>query len=93
GSSTDFSRSSILPFRAFEDLGPEDKLRYPLLQHATVLEVTVRAGDMLYLPACWWHCVEGSDDRNVILNWWFGQHAEKKQAAFRATARVSNGYA
>lgn len=93
GSSTDFSRSSILPFRAFEDLGPEDKERYPLLQHATVLEVTVQAGDMLYLPACWWHCVEGSDDRNVILNWWFGQHTEKKQAAFRATPKVSNGYA
>ncbi|CAE7212969.1 Jmjd7 [Symbiodinium pilosum] len=93
GASTDFSRSSILPFRTYEELGPEDKLRYPLLRHATVLEVTVRAGDMLYLPACWWHCVEGSDDRNIILNWWFGQHVEKKQASFNAAAKVSDGYA
>jgi len=93
GASMDFSRSAILPFRDFQDLSPEDQQRYPLLQHATALEVTVGAGDMLYLPSCWWHCVEGSDDRNIILNWWFGQHADKKQAAFQATKKLSGGYA
>ena len=32
-------------------------------------QVNLVAGDLLYLPACWWHCVEGSRERNMILNW------------------------
>ncbi|CAJ1327196.1 unnamed protein product [Effrenium voratum] len=83
GSSTDFSRSSILPFRRFGDLSPGDQARYPLLGAAAPLEIQVGPGDLLYLPACWWHCVEGSDDRNIILNWWFALHPDKKRRAFQ----------
>ena len=35
-------------------------------------------GDFLYLPALWWHCVEGSRERNMILNWWFAIHPAKR---------------
>ena len=31
----------------------------------------------------WLSEVEGSEDRNIILNWWFAMHPEKIQQAFR----------
>ena len=42
---------------------------------AKVLEVQLRAGDLLYLPAGWWHCVQGSEARlaapseDLMLPW------------------------
>ena len=41
-------------------------------------QVRLVAGDVLYLPACWWHCVEGSAERNMILNWWMDLHPKKR---------------
>lgn len=32
---------------------------YPLFERATVLDVTVDAGDLLYIPIGWWHHVSG----------------------------------
>ena len=40
-------------------------------------QVDLAAGDLLYLPACWWHCVQGCRDRNLILNWWHELHPSK----------------
>lgn len=37
--------------------------------------------------------VEGSEDRNIILNWWFAMHPEKKQQAFQgAKGEKGKGY-
>lgn len=36
--------------------------------------------------------VEGSEERNIILNWWFAMHPEKKQQAFAEQVRAG-GYA
>ncbi|MEM7009649.1 MAG: cupin-like domain-containing protein [Thermodesulfobacteriota bacterium] len=34
-------------------------------------EVTLNAGDMLYLPICWWHNVHTEGDTNININvWW-----------------------
>lgn len=86
GMGLDFSRSALLPFQRFQDMSRENQARYPLLPKASPCEIMVHPGDLLYLPSCWWHCVEGSADRNIILNWWFGLHPEKKQLAFAAQA-------
>ena len=40
--------------------------------------MVLQAGDVLYLPALWWHCVEGSRDRNMILSYWFDIHPHKR---------------
>ena len=49
--------------------------RYPLLREATMLECTVRAGQMLYLPAGWFHEVTsfstGGDEPHMAFNYWF----------------------
>eukprot|EP00811_Abedinium_folium_P001291 NODE_11180_length_1302_cov_12.258723.p3 GENE.NODE_11180_length_1302_cov_12.258723~~NODE_11180_length_1302_cov_12.258723.p3 ORF type:complete len:202 (-),score=41.88 NODE_11180_length_1302_cov_12.258723:221-826(-) len=77
----DYTRSSVLPFVGFEQLSPEMQSRYALVSRARPLEILVEAGDLFYLPTCWWHCVEGSDGINMILNWWFSLHADKVAAA------------
>jgi len=75
------SRSAAPPFKLYHDLSPDLQASYPALVHARPLEVILRAGDLLYLPSCWWHCVEGSHERNMILNWWFQPHPSKAQQA------------
>lgn len=77
----DFSRSAVVPFTHHADLSNELQLKYGLQAKARPLEVTIRAGEMLYLPSCWWHCVEGSEGRNMTLIWWFHMHADKKALA------------
>ena len=73
----DASRSAAPPFKRHAELPPATRDAYPRLAGARPLEVRLGAGDLLYLPACWWHCVEGSRERNMILNWWFRLHPDK----------------
>ncbi len=50
---------------------------------ATMFEITVHAGDALYLPTCWWHAVTGGKGPNIsfihwcvpspISAWWRGR--------------------
>ena len=40
------------------------------LPQATVFEVTLDAGDALYLPSCWWHQVTGGKGPNISFIHW-----------------------
>ena len=64
---------TIATHRAGLDFG-----RFPALRGAAPRAVTVRAGDVLYLPCGWWHAVRGSADFNLSVNHWFALHDEKK---------------
>jgi len=78
----DFTRSAVVPFiRNLGELTEELQETYAHSALAHPVEVMLSAGDMLYLPSCWWHCFEGSQDRNMILNWWFDLHPEKRALA------------
>jgi jumonji domain-containing protein 7 len=35
------------------------------------LDITVEAGETLYLPAGWWHHVRQSGEIVIALNWWY----------------------
>ena len=50
---------------------------FPALADARPAEVTVRRGDVLYLPCCWWHAVRGSAGRNLSVNYWYQLHEKK----------------
>lgn len=41
------------------DLDVPDKAKYPLFEQLHVIDVTINAGDLFFLPVGWWHHVEG----------------------------------
>jgi hypothetical protein len=72
------TRADAPPFRTLDELPDELRATFAHIARARgPLEVRLHAGDVLYLPACWWHCVEGSKERNMILTYWFGLHPRK----------------
>jgi hypothetical protein len=58
--------------RVFRE-GPTPNLNeFPRFDPQKGIHVELRAGDVLYLPAYWWHQVESLGEENVNLNfWWF----------------------
>ncbi|MEM9388751.1 MAG: cupin-like domain-containing protein [Pseudomonadota bacterium] len=55
------------------DFHSPDWQRYPRFrdacQHALVADLA--PGDVLFIPAMWWHHVESLDDFNVLVNYWW----------------------
>ena len=58
------------------DLQNPDLDKYPkfavALEHALTAELS--PGDVIYIPSMWWHAVEGLDDFNVMLNFWWREN-------------------
>jgi hypothetical protein len=55
------------------DIRQPDLERFPrYAEAAKVAEVAVlEPGDAIYIPALWWHNVEGLEDFNVLVNYWW----------------------
>jgi hypothetical protein len=55
------------------DFSNPDLVRHPrfaeAMAHGQVVEMA--PGDALYIPALWWHHVEGLEDFNVLVNYWW----------------------
>lgn len=66
-----------IPWIPIDPSGPVDLRQYPRFKHAQVLDVTLQRGDVLYLPALWFHRVSqtASEDPQaplaVAINWWY----------------------
>lgn len=67
-----------------------DYARFPLLKKATPKVCTLKEGEVLYLPAFWWHEVEsapgkapatptraGDGDRSLGINYWYSPYRIK----------------
>ncbi|HEY0623933.1 cupin-like domain-containing protein [Sphingomonas sp.] len=44
-------------------------------RHAQTVEL--ESGDAIYIPPMWWHHVRATGDLNVLVNYWFGQPADR----------------
>ncbi|MEH3159230.1 MAG: cupin-like domain-containing protein [Sphingomonas taxi] len=55
------------------DFHAPDLARHPRFADAlaTAQVAELEAGDALYIPALWWHHVEGLADFNVLVNYWW----------------------
>jgi hypothetical protein len=90
-----FPFGSTAPFISRVDPDHPDPVRFPLFQRADAVEFTVNAGELLYLPAYWWHQVYSEAALNISLNFvWFAsrwknlQHLPQALRARRHVARA-----
>jgi hypothetical protein len=67
-----FSWRSTAPFISRVDPDHPEPDRFPRFGRAAPLEFSMKDGDVLYLPAFWWHQVYSEGDVNISLNFvWF----------------------
>jgi len=55
--------------QAQADVVNPDYDRFPLLRKAQIFDVDVEAGDALYIPAFWWHRMEGKGPTASVSYW------------------------
>jgi jumonji domain-containing protein 7 len=57
---------------------------------APFVEVTVRAGELLYLPALWHHHVRQCGRRVIAVNWWHDMRFDLRYAYFQLVRKLGN---
>ena len=85
-----FLNSLVPPFIDPDHVPAEVEKNWSCYKHAQPQRVHLKAGDLFYLPIFWWHSVQGSIGRNMILNWWCQQHPykEHKYKGFEGTREI-----
>ncbi|CAE7227560.1 kdm8 [Symbiodinium microadriaticum] len=73
-----FLNSLVPPFIDPNHVPEEVDKNWGNYKYAQPQKVHLKAGDLFYLPIFWWHSVQGSIGRNMILNWWCLQHPYKE---------------
>jgi len=68
-----YSRGLLSGMPNFSSVDPEapDYARHPRFREVEALEVTVGAGETLFVPHGWWHHTRSLDDA-VSMNFWYG---------------------
>ena len=56
------------------DITQPDLVRFPRYQQAmaNAQQAELSPGDVLFIPALWWHHVESLSDVNMLINYWWG---------------------
>lgn len=56
-----------------------DLIRFPLYEEAARHKrvADLAPGDALFMPPMWWHHVRSAGALNVLVNYWFGQRADR----------------
>ncbi|XP_029392407.1 bifunctional peptidase and (3S)-lysyl hydroxylase JMJD7 isoform X2 [Mus pahari] len=70
-----------VPWTPLDPLAP-DLTQYPSYSQARALHCTVRAGEMLYLPALWFHHVQQSHGC-IAVNFWYDMEYDLKYSYFQ----------
>ncbi|MFF3334810.1 cupin-like domain-containing protein [Streptomyces sp. NPDC002888] len=53
------------------DVKAPDLQQFPRFEQAEYWEAVVEPGDLLFLPAFWWHQVSAQDEASVSVNYWW----------------------
>ncbi|ESO91613.1 hypothetical protein LOTGIDRAFT_122126, partial [Lottia gigantea] len=72
----DDPNTSQVPWIAVDPLNP-DLVKYPQFKKASIREVTVFAGETLYLPSLWFHHVQQSHGC-IAVNYWYDMEYDIK---------------
>jgi lysine-specific demethylase 8 len=73
--------------RVFRDGPALDRTRFPAFDESRAREVILEEGEILYLPAYWWHQVTSLGDVNINVNTWSLPSATKQLANWNQALR------
>ncbi len=71
---------SGMPHLSSVDVDSPDLRAYPRFSQATPIRFTVKAGELLFLPAFWWHQVRSPHISTSVSIWWMPDLAQYVQA-------------
>ena len=65
------------PLRAHSQVDPADphaSEKFPKFASAKQRNVTLRAGESLFIPSMWYHQIHGGPSMNIAVNFWYTSH-------------------
>ncbi len=74
------------PLTAMVDFEGASERDYPCLAHARALatSVTLRQGDLLYIPPYFWHSMRSSGAPSAAVNFWYSPHSALLQQIMKS---------
>lgn len=83
-----FQRRSPVPTFCGIDGEAPDLVRFPRSAHARRVVITLRAGEMLFLPSRWWHQVR-SVEPSINVNFWWAAGVYEKMIRLARTVGLA----
>lgn len=74
-------KPELIEWVSIDPLSPDFK-QYPQYKNATVYEVRVNAGDILYLPSLWYHHVRQSH-KCIAVNFWYDMDYDSRYCYYK----------
>ena len=65
-----FTITSTMPLCHLPMLPQVDTTRFPLFSGASYMDLVISAGECLYIPPYWWHCIEARETSFSVSFWW-----------------------
>jgi peptidyl-lysine (3S)-dioxygenase / protease len=80
--------SSTLPWIGVDPHSPTALEELPSLRYASPIHVRVRAGEVLYIPAMWYHRVTQSCP-TIAINFWYEQVFDHRYVSYQMSRRLA----
>jgi peptidyl-lysine (3S)-dioxygenase / protease len=87
-STTDGCPSATLPWIGIDPLSPKALEQLPSLRYTSPIHVTVHAGEVLYIPAMWYHRVTQSCP-TIAINYWYEQVFDYRYVMYQMSRRLA----
>lgn len=82
------NKSSLkIPWVAIDPLKPNLK-KYPQYAKSSPRQVTIYAGDLLYLPSLWFHHVQ-QQNGTIAVNFWYDMQYDLKYVYYKLLERIT----